>query len=144
MRSERKWESDNVTGIPLTRTMGRESESIGAAQAPANLVGLCPPCPYRRAAVVCRDPSTGSSRPPSMLHQWAEISLMCTAYTHGFEFLSFLYIASPQQGDLRLSGPPSGQGAVAGLEPATEGSLQISGRTRKPLCYRRPSIHTET
>ncbi|GFO44932.1 hypothetical protein PoB_007143700 [Plakobranchus ocellatus] len=26
---------------------------------------------------------------------------------------------------------------VAGLEPATEGSLQISGRTRKPLCYRR-------
>ncbi|GFO05315.1 hypothetical protein PoB_003182000 [Plakobranchus ocellatus] len=23
----------------------------------------------------------------------------------------FLYIASPQQGDLRLSGPPSGQGA---------------------------------
>ncbi|GFO45379.1 hypothetical protein PoB_007188400 [Plakobranchus ocellatus] len=27
---------------------------------------------------------------------------------------------------------------VAGLEPATEGSLQISGRTRKPLCYRRP------
>ncbi|GFN99136.1 hypothetical protein PoB_002564200 [Plakobranchus ocellatus] len=27
---------------------------------------------------------------------------------------------------------------VAGLEPATEWSLQISGRTRKPLCYRRP------
>ncbi|GFN84935.1 histone-lysine N-methyltransferase SETMAR [Plakobranchus ocellatus] len=27
---------------------------------------------------------------------------------------------------------------VAGLEPTTEGSLQISGRTRKPLCYRRP------
>ncbi|GFO37404.1 hypothetical protein PoB_006390900 [Plakobranchus ocellatus] len=57
----------------------------------------------------------------------------------GYEFL---YIASPQRGDLRLSGPPSGQGAgsgaVAGLEPATEGSLQISGRTRKPLCYRRP------
>ncbi|GFO44850.1 glutaminase kidney isoform, mitochondrial [Plakobranchus ocellatus] len=26
---------------------------------------------------------------------------------------------------------------IAGLEPATEGSLQISGRTRKPLCYRR-------
>ncbi|GFO33589.1 hypothetical protein PoB_006009400 [Plakobranchus ocellatus] len=25
---------------------------------------------------------------------------------------------------------------VAGLQPATEGSLQISGRTRKPLCYR--------
>ncbi|GFO45505.1 hypothetical protein PoB_007201000 [Plakobranchus ocellatus] len=26
----------------------------------------------------------------------------------------FLYIASPQQGDLRLSGPPSGQGAGSG------------------------------
>ncbi|GFO49094.1 hypothetical protein PoB_007559900 [Plakobranchus ocellatus] len=26
----------------------------------------------------------------------------------------FLYIASPQQGDLRLSGPPSGQGAGGG------------------------------
>ncbi|GFO26985.1 hypothetical protein PoB_005349000 [Plakobranchus ocellatus] len=30
------------------------------------------------------------------------------------ESLSFLYIASPQQGDLRLSGPPSGQGAGSG------------------------------
>ncbi|GFO04089.1 hypothetical protein PoB_003059400 [Plakobranchus ocellatus] len=29
----------------------------------------------------------------------------------GFEFL---YIASPQQGDLRLSGPPSGQDAGSG------------------------------
>ncbi|GFN98843.1 hypothetical protein PoB_002534900, partial [Plakobranchus ocellatus] len=28
--------------------------------------------------------------------------------------LSFLYIVSPQQGDLRLSGPPSGQGAGSG------------------------------
>ncbi|GFO46573.1 hypothetical protein PoB_007307800 [Plakobranchus ocellatus] len=28
--------------------------------------------------------------------------------------MSFLYIASPQQGDLRLSGPPSGQGAGSG------------------------------
>ncbi|GFN82658.1 hypothetical protein PoB_000916400 [Plakobranchus ocellatus] len=34
-------------------------------------------------------------------------------YRHpGLEF--FLYIASPQQGDLRLSGPPSGQGAGSG------------------------------
>ncbi|GFO34333.1 hypothetical protein PoB_006083800 [Plakobranchus ocellatus] len=30
-----------------------------------------------------------------------------------FQF-QFLYIASPQQGDLRLSGPPSGQGAGSG------------------------------
>ncbi|GFO38720.1 hypothetical protein PoB_006522500 [Plakobranchus ocellatus] len=29
-------------------------------------------------------------------------------------FVFFLYIASPQQGDLRLSGPPSGQGAGSG------------------------------
>ncbi|GFO14867.1 hypothetical protein PoB_004137200 [Plakobranchus ocellatus] len=28
--------------------------------------------------------------------------------------VEFLYIASPQQGDLRLSGPPSGQGAGSG------------------------------
>ncbi|GFO15863.1 hat family dimerization domain [Plakobranchus ocellatus] len=27
---------------------------------------------------------------------------------------------------------------MAGLEPATEGSLQISGRIRCPLCHRRP------
>ncbi|GFO27823.1 hypothetical protein PoB_005432800 [Plakobranchus ocellatus] len=29
---------------------------------------------------------------------------------------------------------------MAGLEPATEWSLQISGRTHKPLCYRRLHI----
>ncbi|GFO07706.1 hypothetical protein PoB_003421100 [Plakobranchus ocellatus] len=34
---------------------------------------------------------------------------------------------------LRQAGAP-----MAGLEPATEGSLQISGRTHKPLCHRRP------
>ncbi|GFN77743.1 hypothetical protein PoB_000424900 [Plakobranchus ocellatus] len=38
----------------------------------------------------------------------------------------FLYIASPQQGDLRLSGPPSGQGAVAGSNPRQKDP----GRTR--------------
>ncbi|GFO35814.1 hypothetical protein PoB_006231900 [Plakobranchus ocellatus] len=27
---------------------------------------------------------------------------------------------------------------VAGLEPTTEWSLQISGRTHEPLCHRRP------
>ncbi|GFN97858.1 hypothetical protein PoB_002436400 [Plakobranchus ocellatus] len=50
----------------------------------------------------------------------------------------FWYIASPQQGDLRLLGLPSGRVLVAGLEPATEGSVRISGRTYKPLCHRRP------
>ncbi|GFN98587.1 hypothetical protein PoB_002509300 [Plakobranchus ocellatus] len=39
-------------------------------------------------------------------------------------------IASPQQDDLRLSSLPSGRAPVAGLEPATVGSLQISGRTK--------------
>ncbi|GFO38554.1 hypothetical protein PoB_006505900 [Plakobranchus ocellatus] len=36
---------------------------------------------------------------------------MTAGYRKVFEFL---YIASPQQGDLRLSGPPSGQGAGSG------------------------------
>ncbi|GFO33522.1 hypothetical protein PoB_006002700 [Plakobranchus ocellatus] len=44
----------------------------------------------------------------------------------------------PRQDDLRLSSLPSGQDAVAGLELATEGFLPISGRTREPLCHRRP------
>ncbi|GFO35076.1 hypothetical protein PoB_006158100 [Plakobranchus ocellatus] len=37
-------------------------------------------------------------------------------FTQKFEvnLVWFLYIASPQQGDLRLSGPPSGQGAGGG------------------------------
>ncbi|GFO40293.1 hypothetical protein PoB_006679800 [Plakobranchus ocellatus] len=41
----------------------------------------------------------------------------------------FLCIASPQQGNLRLSGPPSGQGASGGARTRDRGSLQISGRT---------------
>ncbi|GFO38595.1 hypothetical protein PoB_006510000 [Plakobranchus ocellatus] len=41
-----------------------------------------------------------------------------------------------QKGGLRLSGPPSGQDLVAGLEATSEGSLQISGRNRYPLCHR--------
>ncbi|GFO29717.1 hypothetical protein PoB_005622200 [Plakobranchus ocellatus] len=56
------------------------------------------------------------------------------------ELLACMYIACPQHGDLRLSGPPSGQGArapVAGFELATEGSLQTSKRIRYALCHRR-------
>ncbi|GFN79803.1 hypothetical protein PoB_000630900 [Plakobranchus ocellatus] len=34
---------------------------------------------------------------------------------------------------LRQAGAPT-----AGLEPTTEGSMQISGRIHKPLCHRRP------
>ncbi|GFN91157.1 hypothetical protein PoB_001766300 [Plakobranchus ocellatus] len=45
---------------------------------------------------------------------WGRVILAC--YTGEFEFL---YIASPQQGDLRLSGSPSGQGAGSAT-PAAE------------------------
>ncbi|GFO09883.1 hypothetical protein PoB_003638800 [Plakobranchus ocellatus] len=41
--------------FPRTRTMRRESESWSGGQAPTNLVGHCPPCPLRRAAVDKRD-----------------------------------------------------------------------------------------
>ncbi|GFO39183.1 hypothetical protein PoB_006568800 [Plakobranchus ocellatus] len=40
-----------------------------------------------------------------------------------FSFRLVLYTASPQQDDLRLSGPPSSQGANGGAQ--TEGYLQI-------------------
>ncbi|GFN77571.1 hypothetical protein PoB_000407700 [Plakobranchus ocellatus] len=52
-----------------------------------------------------------------------------------FKLFFFWDIASPQHGDLRLSDPPSGYGAVAQLELATEGSLQISGWTCQPMCH---------
>ncbi|GFN89761.1 hypothetical protein PoB_001626700 [Plakobranchus ocellatus] len=55
------------------------------------------------------------------------------------EMMVFVYSQS-QQGDLRLLGPPSGQALVAGLEPATEGSLHILGRTGQPLSHRRPQM----
>ncbi|GFO41482.1 hypothetical protein PoB_006798700 [Plakobranchus ocellatus] len=54
-----------------------------------------------------------------------------------------MYIAYPQHGDLRFSGPRQAREPVAGLEPATEGSLQISGRIRYPLCHRRPNDSLE-
>ncbi|GFN97352.1 hypothetical protein PoB_002385800 [Plakobranchus ocellatus] len=46
--------------------------------------------------------------------------------------------ASPQQGDLRLSGPPSGQGASSGAPTRDRRVPADLRRTRKPLCYRRP------
>ncbi|GFO16248.1 hypothetical protein PoB_004275300 [Plakobranchus ocellatus] len=49
----------------------------------------------------------------------------------------------PQQVDLRLPGPPSGQGDGREFEPATEGPLHISGRIRYPLCHRRSPIDLE-
>ncbi|GFO19718.1 hypothetical protein PoB_004622300 [Plakobranchus ocellatus] len=47
----------------------------------------------------------------------------------------WMQLASPQQGDLRLQGLCQARAPVAGLEPATERSLHISGRIRYPLCY---------
>ncbi|GFN80923.1 leucine--tRNA ligase, cytoplasmic [Plakobranchus ocellatus] len=47
------------------------------------------------------------------------------------------------QEDLSLLGLPSGQDADGELEPATDGSLQISGRIHYPLCHHRPSLSDE-
>ncbi|GFO50701.1 hypothetical protein PoB_007720600 [Plakobranchus ocellatus] len=47
-------------------------------------------------------------------------------------------VYSPQLGDIKLPGPPSGRAgvSVAGLEPALEGSQQISGwSSRKTLAH---------
>ncbi|GFO39020.1 hypothetical protein PoB_006552500 [Plakobranchus ocellatus] len=54
---------------------------------------------------------------------------ICTRYVSGVELEErakaprpgFLYRASPQQGDLRLSGPPSGQGAGGGSRTRDRG-----------------------
>ncbi|GFO03931.1 fucolectin-related molecule [Plakobranchus ocellatus] len=42
------------------------------------------------------------------------VRVTCMAFGHSCEVKGFLYIASPQQGDLRLSGSPSGQGSGGG------------------------------
>ncbi|GFO14395.1 hypothetical protein PoB_004090000 [Plakobranchus ocellatus] len=44
----------------------------------------------------------------------SEVCMQSPSYNQSVVSLSFLYIASPQQGDLRLSGPPSGQGTGSG------------------------------
>ncbi|GFO22041.1 hypothetical protein PoB_004854600 [Plakobranchus ocellatus] len=54
----------------------------------------------------------------------------------GAGWLVFVYMASSQEGDLRLSGPPPGRAAVVKLEPTTKRFPQISGRIRYPLCLR--------
>ncbi|GFO43861.1 hypothetical protein PoB_007036600 [Plakobranchus ocellatus] len=57
--------------------------------------------------------------------------------------LGFLYIASPQQGDLRLSGPPSGQGAGGGartrdrMVPADLRADSLATVPPTPPCRRR-------
>ncbi|GFN80933.1 hypothetical protein PoB_000743900 [Plakobranchus ocellatus] len=56
-----------------------------------------------------------------------------------FGWFLYIYIACSQQGDLRFQVFRRARAPVVRLEPATEGSLQISGRTRQPLCHWRPS-----
>ncbi|GFO08818.1 hypothetical protein PoB_003532300 [Plakobranchus ocellatus] len=52
--------------------------------------------------------------------------------------LRFLYIASPQPGDLRLSGPPSGQSADGGAR-IRDRKVPANLRTDSlALCHRRP------
>ncbi|GFN86239.1 hypothetical protein PoB_001274500 [Plakobranchus ocellatus] len=57
-------------------------------------------------------------------------------------------MASPQQGDLRLSGPPSGQGAVGVARtrdrraPAVPGD-SLSTMPPTPLILKRPPLATE-
>ncbi|GFO16157.1 hypothetical protein PoB_004266200 [Plakobranchus ocellatus] len=54
----------------------------------------------------------------------------------GEEMYRFWHLAShPQRDDLRLSALRQARAPVTGLEPATEGSLQISGQILYPLCH---------
>ncbi|GFO29572.1 hypothetical protein PoB_005607700 [Plakobranchus ocellatus] len=48
--------------------------------------------------------------------------------------------ASPQQGDLGFQALCQAWAWVAGLEPATVGSLKISGQIPYPLCHRHPIV----
>ncbi|GFN96085.1 hypothetical protein PoB_002259100 [Plakobranchus ocellatus] len=57
-------------------------------------------------------------------------------YPHG-SGLVFVYIACPQKGNLRLSGPPSGQGAGGVVQTRDRGSQQSSIRTRYQLHHQR-------
>ncbi|GFO15653.1 hypothetical protein PoB_004215800 [Plakobranchus ocellatus] len=57
-------------------------------------------------------------------------ALSCCVFPDHWGYGQRFYVtlsASPQQGDLRLSGPPSGQDVDGAARTATEGSLQISG-----------------
>ncbi|GFO29577.1 hypothetical protein PoB_005608200 [Plakobranchus ocellatus] len=69
---------------------------------------------------------------------------------HGFPLTAPVVMdipASPQQGNVRLTGLASGQGAGGGARTRSrrvpEGSLQISGRIYYPLCHRRPKAVRE-
>ncbi|GFO21385.1 hypothetical protein PoB_004789000 [Plakobranchus ocellatus] len=49
-----------------------------------------------------------------MVTETARSTSFCVLFPSGWLLVCFLYIASPQQDDLRLSGFPSGQGAGGG------------------------------
>ncbi|GFO02466.1 hypothetical protein PoB_002897100 [Plakobranchus ocellatus] len=57
---------------------------------------------------------------------WFDNNLMSSFDIRQALFASVFCIVSPHQGDLRLSGPPSGQGDGGGARTMTEGSLLIS------------------
>ncbi|GFN77683.1 hypothetical protein PoB_000418900 [Plakobranchus ocellatus] len=56
-----------------------------------------------------------------------------------YGFLGVLYIASPQQGDLRLSGSPSGQGAGGGAR--TRGRIVHADLRADSLATVPPTVH---
>ncbi|GFO12263.1 MORC family CW-type Zinc finger protein 3 [Plakobranchus ocellatus] len=59
-------------------------------------------------------------------------------YGNGFKSGS-MRIARPHQGNLRLSGPLSGQAPVVDLNLQEKVDLEISGQARYPLSYQRPT-----
>ncbi|GFO39694.1 hypothetical protein PoB_006619900 [Plakobranchus ocellatus] len=68
---------------------------------------------------------------------------MCASSSFGYSSIyhhAFLFVIERPVHNKVISGFQAlrqARAPEAGLEPATEGSLQISGWTRKPLCYRR-------
>ncbi|GFO46391.1 parathyroid hormone/parathyroid hormone-related peptide receptor, partial [Plakobranchus ocellatus] len=81
----------------------------------------------------------------------------CPYYIHGFNTDGYICIylypgargcgvlckASPQQGDLRLSGLQSGQDAGGGARTCDRGSQQISWRASYPLCHQSPLVRKD-
>ncbi|GFO33659.1 hypothetical protein PoB_006016400 [Plakobranchus ocellatus] len=75
----------------------------------------------------------------SHTHLNSSLPYQCTFVRKSKAMVWFLYVANPQQGDLRLSDPPSGQRAGGGTRAPTARSMQISGRISYPLHHRCPS-----
>ncbi|GFO33688.1 hypothetical protein PoB_006019300 [Plakobranchus ocellatus] len=110
-----------ITNFPSRLLSQNESRKISSAvfiitnfassagQAPANLVGYCPPCPLRGAAVASTFPKLCFLVPMAVsqtlgLRQTSEL----------LEKLPAPIISRPQHGDLKLLGTLSGQGTDGG------------------------------